>query len=336
MAERQRLKIRHNPLEIVYDTLVNALDVILHPIQRLIGQRNMAYVFLLPNLLIFGAFILLPMVLNVFYAFTGGSNIFLDQRPYVGTQNFNTLFNCTDFTNPNSCQEDLFWKAAFNTFGFVVIQVAAMVVISLITALALNRKIRARGFFRSVFFYPVLLSPVVIALIWRWILQNDGLMNGILVSLGFDRVPFLTNPDWARFWVIFISVWSQMGFYTLILLAGLQSIPQELYEAGEIDGALPRQTLRHITLPLLMPTMLVVLVLSLIRAVQVFDQVYAFTNGGPGTATTYMIQYIYLTAFAGRGNQYGLAAAASVILAVVLSIFTLIQLRMGRRSELAL
>jgi alpha-1,4-digalacturonate transport system permease protein len=335
MASRQRLKIHHTPFEIVYNAVVDALDFVLRPLQRRIGQRNMAYVFVLPNVAIFVVFVLFPMLMNFYYAFTGGSNIFPDQRPFVGLQNFETIFSCTDYTNPNTCREDLFWKAAFNTFGFVVLQVGAMVVASLVTALALNRKIRARGFFRSVFFYPVLLSPVVIALIWRWILQNDGLLNGILIGLGGERVPFLTNPDWARFWVIFISVWSQMGFYTLILLAGLQSIPHELYEAGQIDGANPLQSFRSITLPLLMPTMLVVLVLSLIRAVQVFDQVYAFTNGGPGTATTYMIQYVYLTAFAGRGNQYGLAAAASVILAVVLLIFTLLQLRMGRQSELS-
>ncbi len=336
MSSRQPLKIHRNPLEIVYNAMVDALDFVLRPLQKRIGQRNMAYVFVLPNLLIFTVFVLFPMLLNFYYAFTGGSNIFPDQRPFVGLQNFNTIFNCQDFTNPNTCQEDLFWKAAFNTVGFVVIQVGVMVAFSLVTALALNRKIRGRGFFRSVFFYPVLLSPVVIALIWRWILQNDGLINGLLSSMGGERAAFLTNPDWARFWVIFISVWSQMGFYTLILLAGLQSIPHELYEAASIDGANPPQTFRNITLPLLMPTMLVVLVLSLIRAVQVFDQVYAFTNGGPGTATTYLIQYIYLTAFAGRGNLYGLAAAASVILAVVLSVFTLLQLRIARRSELAL
>lgn len=334
MASPERIKAHHTVFETLYNAVVDALDFVLRPLQKRIGQRNMAYVFVLPNLLIFVIFVLFPMLMNFYYAFTGGSNIFPDQRPFVGLQNFQTIFSCTDYTNPNTCREDVFWKAAFNTFGFVTIQVAAMVVMSLVTALALNRKIRARGFFRSVFFYPVLLSPVVIALIWRWVLQNDGLINGVLVGMGGERILFLTNADWSRFWVIFISVWSQMGFYTLILLAGLQSIPHELYEAGAIDGANSFQTFWRITLPLLMPTVLVVLVLSLIRAVQVFDQVYAFTNGGPGTATTYMIQYVYQTAFAGRGNQYGLAAAASVILASVLLIFTLLQLRIGRKSEL--
>ena len=123
------------------------------------------------------------------------------------------------------------------------------------------------------------------ALIWKWILQENGLFNGILVNLGFDKIPFLVNADWAQFWTIMISVWAFMGFYMLIILAGLQSIPADLYEAASIDGANPWQAFSRITMPLLMPIMVVVLVLSLIRAVQVFDIVFAFTGGGPGTAT---------------------------------------------------
>lgn len=305
------------------------------PLQDRIGAKGMAYFFVLPNLAIFGIFIMLPMLLNFYYAFTGGQNLFPSQRPFVGTENFAQLFACTNFTDPNTCREDLFWRAAYNTAGYVIFEVTLVVLFSLVTALALNRRIVARGFFRSVFFYPVLLSPVVVALIWKWILQQDGLLNAAVVALGGERLPFLLNADWARLWTVVISVWATMGFYTLILLAGLQSIPPELYEAAEIDGANEWQAFRSLTLPLLMPTMLVVLVLSLIRAVQVFDQVYAFTGGGPGTATMYMVQYIYKTAFADLTKQYGLAAAASLLLALILFSFTFIQLRLGRNSSLA-
>ena len=210
-----------------------------------------------------------------------------------------------------------------------------MVVIALVTALALNRKIILRGFFRSVFFYPVLLSPVVVALIWKWILQENGVLNALLVSLGGEKAAFLLSADWARFWVVVISVWAQMGFFTLILLAGLQAIPPELYEAASIDGANAWKSLRSITLPLLMPTMLVVVVLAVIRAVQVFDQVYAFTGGGPGTSTFYMVQYIFRRAFADQTHLYGLAASASVVLGGVLLILTLLQLRTGTTSSLS-
>jgi alpha-1,4-digalacturonate transport system permease protein len=203
----------------------------------------------------------------------------------------------------------------------------------MLTALVLNRPIRGRGFFRAIFFYPVLLSPVVVALIWKWILQRDGVLNAIITAAGGDKILWLLDPGLATFWVIYISIWALMGFYTLILLAGLQAIPPELYEAGAIDGTSRWQAFRHITLPLWMPTLFVVLVLSLIRAVQVFDQVFVLTGGGPGTATQYLVQYIYDTAFANQIPQRGLAAAASLVMGAVLLVLTLIQLRIGRESE---
>jgi len=288
----------------------------------------------LPNLLIFGIFILLPMVLNFYYAFTGGIKLFPQDRPFVGGQNFQTLFTCSNFLNPNTCSQDIFWRAIGNTLSYVILEVGGSILMALITALALNRNIRARGFFRSGFFYPVLLSPVVIGLIWQWILQRDGVLNSIVVALGGSRLPFLLNTDWARAWVILVSIWAQMGFYTLILLAGLQAIPSELYEAGDIDGTSPWTSFRCITLPLLVPTLLIVTVLTVIRAVQVFDQPFVLTGGGPGTATTYIVQYIYSTGFDPTTPQYGLAAAASMVLAAALLILTLGQLRLGRANDM--
>ena len=301
-------------------------------LQRVIGVRGMPYLFVLPNLLIFGIFILFPMLLNFVYAFTGGIEFFPDQRPWVGTANFDQLLTCENFFDPNTCREDLFWRAVSNSAGYVVATVALLVLVSTLTALALNRKIKARGFFRSVFFYPVLLSPIVVALIWKWILQENGLFNGILTGLGFDKIPFMVNAGWARFWVVVISVWSTMGFYTLILLAGLQAIPPDVYEAATIDGANDWQTFWGITLPLLMPSMIVVLVLSLIRAVQVFDVVFAFTGGGPGTATQYLVQYIYDKGFSSPSRQFGLAAAASLLMAGVLVVLTLGQQLLQREE----
>ena len=143
--------------------LVTVIDGVLKPIQMRIGIDKMGYVFVLPNLLIFGIFVLFPMLLNFYYAMTGGTKLFPADRPFVGLENFATLFDCENFTQPNSCQEDLFWRGIFNTIQFVIFQVSGIVLFSLITALVLNQKIVARGFFRSVFFYPVLLSPVVVA-----------------------------------------------------------------------------------------------------------------------------------------------------------------------------
>ena len=336
MERAPRMRAKELPGRIAFGivaAVMSALGWVIEPIQKLIGVRRMAWVFLLPNLLIFGIFILFPMAMNFYYAFTGGTALYPQDRPFVGTQNFEQIYACTDYLDPATCNEDLFWRAVFNSGTFVLFHVVGLVGFALVTALVLNAKVRFRGFFRSVYFYPVLLSPVVVALVWKWILQRDGLLNGILVSLGLERVLFLLNADWAMFWVIFVTIWANMGFHTLILLAGLQSIPAELYEAAQIDGSGPVRSFRHITLPLLMPNIMVVLVLGLIRAVQQFDLVYVLTGGGPGSATLLLVQYIYEVGFASQIQRFGLAASASVTLGVVLLIITLIQLRVGRGSE---
>jgi alpha-1,4-digalacturonate transport system permease protein len=222
----------------VFSFFMNMAGLIMDPIQKALGKvDNMGYIFVLPNLVIFGIFVLFPMLLNFYYSFTGGTRLFPQDRPFVGTANFEALFDCGNFLKPDTCREDLFWRGVYNTIVFVVFQVGSMVLFALVTALVLNRKIRGRGLFRSIFFYPVLLSPVVVALIWKWILQRNGILNAFLNAFDQESILFLLNANWATFWVIFVSTWAQMGFYTLILLAGLQAIPAELYEAGQIDGA---------------------------------------------------------------------------------------------------
>ena len=296
-------------------------------------MSRIGWLFVGPNLLIFGLFTFLPIVINLVYAVTGGVNLMPNQRPFTGMENFAILFECADYTDLQTCRKDIFWRAIFNTIQFSLIQVVLMVLFSLATALVLNRKIIGRGFWRGVFFYPVLLSPVVVALIWKWVLQSQGVFNAGLVAIGSTPVDWLTDRSWAFFWVIFVSIWAHMGFYTLILLAGLQAIPKDMYEAAEMDAASPWRTLRRITLPLLMPNLIVVLVLAMIRAVQIFDEVFVLTGGGPGSATTFVVQFIYQTGFAEQIHLYGLAAAASLVLAVGLMALTLAQLRLSRASE---
>ncbi len=299
------------------------------------GQGGMAAVFLFPNLAIFGVFVLFPLVLNFMYSATAGTDILLPDRNYVGLEQYQKLLSCEDYTRKITCREDQFWTAAGNTLFFVVFQVTTMIVVSLITALILNRNIAGRGFFRAVFFFPVLLSPVVVGLIWRWILQRQGLLNLIMVSLGFDPEVWLNDRAYAFTATIGVSVWAHMGFYTLILLAGLQAIPRDLYEAAEMDGTPPGRVFWRITLPLLAPNLAVVLVLALIRGVQIFDEVYVLTGGGPGTSTLYLTQYIYEVGFASILRNPGLAAAASILMGLVLVVLTLCQLYLSRRSEKA-
>jgi alpha-1,4-digalacturonate transport system permease protein len=285
--------------------------------QRRLQPRFAPYLFLLPNLLIFGIFILFPAFYNFGLSlFTGTS---LTAENFAQAKNYETLF-----------KDDLFWRSVQNTFYFVSVEVVATVILSLAIAMLLNRRLKFRAFFRSAFFYPVLLSPVVIALIWKWVLQHqNGVLNAALSSFGMGKVPWLLNSQWAMFWAIAITIWSSVGFYALILLAGLQAIPSVLYEASAIDGANSREQFFNITLPMLSPTLLVVVILTLIRAFQSFDLIYVLTNGGPGTSTLMLVQYIYRTAFEFR--QYGVAAAASFLLAMVLLILTGAQLFLGRR-----
>ncbi len=313
--------------------LFELLDVPFRALQRLLGIGRMPYIFLIPNLVFFGLFVVVPLFINFAFSVTGGTDLFLNERPYVGAEQYGYLANCDSYLDPSTCREDRFWRGIYNTMIFVFFQVAFMVLFSLITALILNREIRGRGFFRAAFFFPVLLSPVVVALIWKWILLRDGVLNAGLVSIGIDKILFFVDPNWSMFWAIFVSIWAHMGFYTLILLAGLQAIPPDLYEAAEMDGTRRERVFWRITLPLLWPNLLVVIVLALIKAVQIFDEVFVLTGGGPGTATQFIVQYIYTTGFSNQVQNFGLAAAASVVLGVVLFILTLMQLAVTRRKE---
>ena len=307
-----------------------ALDLPLRWWQGLAGRGGMIAFFLAPNLIVFGVFVLVPLVINVVYSVTGGTELFLGDRTYVGSAHFDRLLSCENHLDPRSCRDDLFWTAVWNTARFVVLQVSLMIAVSLGTALILNRDIRARAFWRAVFFFPVLLSPVVVGLIWRWILQRQGLLNYILYETGAEQVNWLLERGWAFTAVVGVSTWAHMGFYTLILLAGLQAIPRDLYEAAEMDGTRPARIFWRITLPLLWPNLLAVLVLALIRAVQVFDEVFVLTSGGPGTATLFMTQYIYEVGFASILRNPGVASAASLLMGGVLVLLTLAQLGLTR------
>lgn len=313
--------------------LASIVNVPLKAWQRATGTGGMAAFFLAPNMAIFGIFVLVPLVINFFYSATSGTAYFLQDRSYVGLEQYQRLLDCSNYLDTATCREDLFWKAVHNTGLFVVVQVALMTVVSIATALILNREIVGRSFWRAVFFFPVLLSPVVTGLIWRWILQRQGLLNMIVHDFGGEPYNWLTDRFWAFAAAVSVSVWAHMGFYTLILLAGLQAIPRDLYEAAEMDGTKPARVFWRITLPLLMPNLLVVIVLALIRAVQIFDEVYVLTGGGPGTSTLYLTQYIYEIGFASLLRNPGLASAASILMGLVLVVLTLLQLQVGRRGE---
>ena len=438
-----------------------AMDLLGFPVelaQSIWGRNGVPYAFLLPNMLIFGFFVFTPMILNFWVSMTGGESILLGSRPFVGLDNYRDIFSCEDYSSPKTCRNAgfTFWTGMYNTLKFVVFQVPVLCFVALMTALVVNKSLAGRGFWRAMFFYPVMLSPVVIANVWKWVLHRRGVLNeslregseamtvlsglsgfdvvatvifGVLVLLTSERalrtgkepsllwaslfavlfvlvflwadplqmiVPtegrysgFLglalmagllwlvsqahslsrwaiiicaivaamlllaiqfdavfaferyrpinwlvtRNTGWPFFWLVFVFTWSHLGFYMLILLAGLQAIPSDLYEAAKMDAARPVRVFFRITLPLIMPTLTVVIVLSLIRSFQVFDEVYLLTGGGPGRETFMIVQNIFEVAFTGDNPAYGEAAAGSVLMAVVIAVFTFTQLYITRRQS---
>lgn len=287
-----------------------------------LNQRLAPYLFVLPNMLIFGVFIIYPALSN-FNISVYDSNNGRTFR-YVGGGNYQELVNTTEF-----------WAAARATVIFAVCFVALVTVGSIGLALLLDQRIRGRGLFRAVYFLPVLLSPVVCGLIWGWIFdRNNGLANTVLHAVGLGQPGWLVDEVLAMVVVIFVGVWMHVGFYTMIMLAGLQGIDPTYYEAAKIDGASSWQRFRSVTLPLLRPTTMVVVILSMISGFQAFDFVWTLTGGGPVGATTLMVQYIYMHAFQSP-IRYGLASAGSVVLFCVIFGLTTLNFLYNRRRAAA-
>ncbi|MGQ9851340.1 MAG: carbohydrate ABC transporter permease [Aggregatilineaceae bacterium] len=276
------------------------------------------YLFLLPYLLFFLAFRLGPSVFGLAMSFT---NWTITESPkWIGLKNFQRM------------QIDPRLETALrNTAFFAGLTVPLLVVLALMLAIFLNQPRRGRALGRVAVFTPYVLMSTVVGLIWTWILEKDfGLLNVYLSQFGLDKIPWLVNKDYAMYGIILTTVWWTVGYDTVLFLAGLQDIPEELYEAARIDGAGPLGLFRHVTLPLLAPTTFVVIMLTIINSFQVFDQVYVMTSGGPGTATLTLVQYIYTSAFQFRRMGYG-AAVASLLFGILI-VFALLQTRAYRRG----
>jgi ABC-type sugar transport system permease subunit len=283
------------------------------------NQRWAPYLFVLPNMTIFAVFIVYPAFNNFNISLYDSSNGRTFR--YVGTQNYAELMDNAEF-----------WAAARATAIFAVFFVLLNTLASIGLALLLDKPLRGRGVFRAVFFLPVLLSPVVVGLIWGWIFdRSNGLANTVVRGVGLGEVGWLVNGDIAIGVVIFVGLWTHVGFYTMIMLAGLQGIDPTYNEAAMIDGASSWQRVRKVTLPLLRPTTMVVVVLSTISGFQAFDFIWTLTGGGPVGATTLMVQYVYQHAFQSP-IRYGLAAAGSVVLFCTIFGLTLLNFLYSQRK----
>lgn len=277
------------------------------------------YLFLLPNMIGFLVFTALAVVASAALSLTKWD--LLSPPEFIGLDNYVTLFT----------KDPLFRKVMWNTFYFTAVSVPASTIIALGLALLLNTGLRAVPLFRTMYFLPVITATVVVALIWRWFYNPDfGVLNYILWEVGVQNPPnWLSSRKWAMPAIIILSVWKQIGYNMVIFLAGLQAIPQSMYEAASVDGAGPVQRFRNITLPLLTPTTFFVLVITIINALQVFDAVLVLTDGGPANATRTMVYHIWEEAFVFL--KMGYAAAVAWILFFVVFLVTLIQWKLQSR-----
>ena len=263
-------------------------------------EMTLVWLFLLPSLAIFALYRIIPLIWNVVLSLEFWS-------PYKPAT-FAGLYHYQEML----FYDDAFWQVLWNTILFMV-SAPVGIALALGVALLVDTKVRGRNVYRTIVFmsYPVM--TVAVGIIWQWLYnENVGLINYMLISLGvIDRgVPFLQSFDLALPAVIVASIWQVIGFYMIILLTGLQSIPPNLYEAASIDGASPMQTFRRITLPLLRPSLFLCFVVGIINSFTAFDLIFVMTGGGPGHATDLLVTYIYSTAF--TLSKFDYAAAMTV------------------------
>ena len=269
------------------------------------------YLFILPNFLGFLLFMLVPIIMALVFSFTNYDVI--SQMDFVGINNYVGLFT-----------DDQFITSLLNTLWFAVLTVPTGVILALLLAVLFNRQIRGISIFRTFVFIPVITSMVAVSLVWSMLYEdNAGLLNTLLGYVGLGPVHWLTDTNIAMISIAIMSVWKGLGYNMTIFLAGLQGVPGELYEAATIDGATARQKFMKITVPMIAPTTYFVTLMALIGSLQVFDQVWIMTQGGPVDATKTVAMYLYQYGF--QFYKMGYACAAAYVLFILVFIVSLIQ-----------
>lgn len=286
-------------------------------------RRRVALVgwsFILPNFLGFAALTLVPVVGAFVVAFTDWDS-YSDPK-WIGLANFRRMQH-----------DDNFWTALQNTCWYAAGHIPLTLAASLGLAVLLNQKLRGVGILRTAFFFPYVTSLVAVAVVWNMLLSPDiGPVNQLLRHLGWSHPPgWTTSTDWSLPALILTSVWRDMGYYMVLFLAGLQTIPAELYEAARMDGAGPWARFRHVTMPGLRPTTFFVMVMLTISSFKVFDLVQVMTEGGPGRSTLVLSQLIFREGI--TQGRFGYSSAISLALFVIVLAVTLVQFQFQRRSE---
>ena len=291
------------------------------------ARERAGWWFVAPALALIGVFFLLPVAASLVLSFTDFDIYAVADAAntrFVGARNYSALAG-----------NDLFWTALRNTLYFAVVGGPLTVAASLGAALLLNaRLVRFKALFRTIFFVPFVTTLVAVAVVWRYMYHpRYGLLNWLLAHVGMGPIDWLGDPRWAMPAIILMAVWKNFGYNMLICIAGLQSIPEELYEAAALDGASGWQRFRHVTLPMLGPTLLFVAVVTMIGFVQLFAEPYVMTNGGPLRSTTSLVLLMYEEGF--RWWRMGAAAAVAFTLFALIGTGTLVQRRLQRQRGAA-
>lgn len=284
--------------------------------RRSVRKHAPAYLFLLPNYIGVLVFLVFPVVFALYMSFQKWDGVTAPQ--FIGLTNLHDI-----------AIDPIFWRALRNTAAYTLLTVPTGIAVSLGVASLLNQRVRGLALFRTAMFIPVVTSALAVAVVWKWIFDyRNGLINDVLSLLNQNPVPWLSDPLWAMIGLAVIGVWQNFGLTSIILLAALQNVPQELLEAASIDGAGSWGRFQNITLPLIVPAILFVSVTSFISSFQVFAQAYYMTNGGPDYGTTVMTLLIFQRAF--QQNRFGEASALAYILFAIIFVVTMMQLRISR------
>jgi len=280
-------------------------------IDKIKKSQKIGYLMSTPYLISFALFVAFPLVFSFILIFHKWNIV--TPMEWVGLRNFMRLF-----------QDVQFFKSIGNTLVFLVIHIPLQIIVALLLAVLLNQKIKFRGFFRAIFFLPVIISGVVITILWNQLYNYEtGLFNLLLMKVGFSRIPWVNDPAWAMPSIAIMATWKNVGLYIVLFLIGLQGIPKYLYEAAEIDGASPVQQFFHITVPALNSTMVLVIILSTIGGFSLFIEPFVMTGGGPMNSTLSAMLYIYNQAF--YFGHMGYAATLGIFFAFIVLIVVLIQ-----------
>jgi ABC-type sugar transport system permease subunit len=274
-------------------------------------KKLLPYLLVSPYLIFVSVFVLFPVLFCFFLTFHKW-NIIAPMR-FIGTANYSRLFH-----------DRLFWKAIGNTLKFLLLHIPLQLVVSLFLAYLLNQKIKALSFFRASFFMPVIVSGVVVTILWQQLLGFDsGLINRLVTSLGFAKVGWLIDPDMAIYSIAAMATWKNVGLYVILFLVGLQTVPPQYYEAAKMEGANRWQQFYHITLPMINPTIFMVVILSTIGGFSLFIEPYIMTGGGPLNTTLSAVLYIYKQAF----QYYNMGYSATLGFFYALMIMTVVVLQ---------